>query len=160
MLCSLFLYRDFPGGSDGKVSAYNAGDRRLITGSGRSPGEGNGNPTPVVLPGKSHGRSRVVGYSSWDCKESDMTEPLPSLFLYTICCEVLFYILFFLCLPHHVTFPKVISLLVIFTPYCQFCYLIIFLFWSNLYLEIQASIVKVFLTYLFVYSTYRASNFY
>ena len=36
--------RDFPGGSDGKASAYNAGDQGLIPGSGRSPGEGNGNP--------------------------------------------------------------------------------------------------------------------
>ena len=39
---------DFPGGSDGKVSAYNAGDPGSIPGSGRSPGEGpgdgNGNP--------------------------------------------------------------------------------------------------------------------
>ena len=33
-----------PGGSDGKASAYNAGDLGLIPGSGRSPGEGNGNP--------------------------------------------------------------------------------------------------------------------
>ena len=35
---------DFPGGSDGKASAYKAGDRGLIPGSGRSPGEGNGTP--------------------------------------------------------------------------------------------------------------------
>ena len=34
----------FPDGSDGKVSAYNAGDPASIPGSGRSPGEGNGNP--------------------------------------------------------------------------------------------------------------------
>ena len=34
----------FPGGSDGKASACNAGDPGLIPGSGRSPGEGNGNP--------------------------------------------------------------------------------------------------------------------
>ena len=34
----------FPGGSDGKESACNAGDLDLIPGSGRSPGEGNGNP--------------------------------------------------------------------------------------------------------------------
>ena len=34
----------FPRGSDGKVSAYNAGDLGSIPGSGRSPGEGNGNP--------------------------------------------------------------------------------------------------------------------
>ena len=36
--------KDFPGGSDSKVSVYNAGDPRLIPGLGRSPGEGNGNP--------------------------------------------------------------------------------------------------------------------
>ena len=33
----------FPGGSDSKASAYNAGDPGLIPGSGRYPGEGNGN---------------------------------------------------------------------------------------------------------------------
>ena len=33
-----------PGGSDGKVSVYNAGDPGSIPGLGRSPGEGNGNP--------------------------------------------------------------------------------------------------------------------
>ena len=36
--------RDFPGGSDGKASACNAGDLGLIPGLGRFPGEGNGNP--------------------------------------------------------------------------------------------------------------------
>ena len=35
---------DFPGGSNGKASACNAGDPGLIPGSGRSPGEGKGNP--------------------------------------------------------------------------------------------------------------------
>ena len=34
----------FPGSSDGKASAYNAGDLGSIPGLGRSPGEGNGNP--------------------------------------------------------------------------------------------------------------------
>ena len=34
----------FPGGSVGKESAQNAGDLGSIPGSGRSPGEGNGNP--------------------------------------------------------------------------------------------------------------------
>ena len=33
-----------PRGSDGKASVYNAGDLDSIPGSGRSPGEGNGNP--------------------------------------------------------------------------------------------------------------------
>ena len=34
----------FPGGSDGKELACNTGNPGLITGSGRSPGEGDGNP--------------------------------------------------------------------------------------------------------------------
>ena len=36
--------QNFPGGSDGKASAYNVGDPGSIPGLGRSPGEGNGNP--------------------------------------------------------------------------------------------------------------------
>ena len=31
-------------------------------------------PTPVLLPGRSHGRRRVVDYSPWGRKESDTTE--------------------------------------------------------------------------------------
>ena len=34
----------FPGGSDGKVCAYNTGDLGSVPGLGRSHGEGNGNP--------------------------------------------------------------------------------------------------------------------
>ena len=37
-------YEGFPGDSDGKESAYNVGDLGLIPASGRSSGEGNGNP--------------------------------------------------------------------------------------------------------------------
>ena len=37
-------FRGFPGGSNGKESACNAGDPGLIPGSGKSPGEGNGSP--------------------------------------------------------------------------------------------------------------------
>ena len=40
----LELNTGFPGGSDSKVSVYNAGDPGSIPGLGRSPGEGNGNP--------------------------------------------------------------------------------------------------------------------
>ena len=39
-----FISKDFHGGSDGKVSVYNEGDPGSIPGSGRSSGEGNGNP--------------------------------------------------------------------------------------------------------------------
>ena len=37
-------FSDFPGGSNGKASVYNAGDPGLIPGLGRSPGEGSGTP--------------------------------------------------------------------------------------------------------------------
>ena len=33
-------------------------------------------PTPVFLPGQSHGQRSLVGYSPWGCKESDTTEQL------------------------------------------------------------------------------------
>ena len=39
----IYIY-SFPGGSEDKASACNTGDPGLIPGSGRSPGEGNGNP--------------------------------------------------------------------------------------------------------------------
>ena len=38
-------------------------------------------PTPVLLPGKSHGRGSLVGYSPWGCKKSDTTEQLHFHFL-------------------------------------------------------------------------------
>ena len=37
-------------------------------------------PTPVLLPGKSHGRRSLVGCSPWGCEESDTTERLPFTF--------------------------------------------------------------------------------
>ena len=40
----LEIIEGFPGGSEVKASASNAGDPGSIPGSGRSPGEGNGNP--------------------------------------------------------------------------------------------------------------------
>ena len=50
----------FPGGSDGKVPAYNAGGRGSIPRSGRSPGEGSGNPIQYSCLGlQSMGLQRV-----------------------------------------------------------------------------------------------------
>ena len=40
----LYISLGFPGSSDGKAFAYNAGNLGSIPGLGRSPGEGNGNP--------------------------------------------------------------------------------------------------------------------
>ena len=43
-LAAIFHSFGFPGGSDGKESAYNAGDPGSISWSGRAPGEGTSNP--------------------------------------------------------------------------------------------------------------------
>ena len=56
---------DFPGGSDGKASAYSVGDLGSIPVLGRSPGEGNGNPLQYSCLEKSQGRRSLVGYSPW-----------------------------------------------------------------------------------------------
>ena len=61
-------------GWDSKASTYNAGDPGSIPGSGRSPGEGNGNPLQYSCLKKSHGWRNLVGYSPWGHKESDTTE--------------------------------------------------------------------------------------
>ena len=66
---------NFPGDSDGKASVYNEGDLGSIPGSGRFPGEGNGNPFQYsCLENPMDG-----GWCRdcpWDCKESGMTEQL------------------------------------------------------------------------------------
>ena len=49
-------FMGFLGGSDSKESACNAGDQGLVPGSGRSPGEGNGNPVQYSCLENSMGR--------------------------------------------------------------------------------------------------------
>ena len=71
--------RGFPGGSEVKASARNAGDLGLIPGSGRFPWRRKWQPTPVFLPGESQGRRSLVGYSPRARQESDTTERLHSL---------------------------------------------------------------------------------
>ena len=66
----------FPCSSVSKESACSAGDLGLIPGLGRSPGRSKCQPTPVSLPGKSHGQRSLVGCSPWGHKESGMTERL------------------------------------------------------------------------------------
>ena len=46
----------------------------LISGSGRSPGEGNCNPLQYYLPGKFHEQRSLAGYSPWSDKELDTIE--------------------------------------------------------------------------------------
>ena len=65
----------FPGNSDGKESACSAGDLGSIPGSGRSPGEGNGNPLQYPCLENPMDRS-LVGYNPYSPKESDTTEAM------------------------------------------------------------------------------------
>ena len=62
------------GGSVSKESACNVGDPGSTPGSGRSPGEGNGNPLQYSCLENHHGWRSLVGYSPWSHKESDTTE--------------------------------------------------------------------------------------
>ena len=64
----------FPGGSDSKVSAHNAGDPGSIPGLGRSPGEGSGNPLQYSCLENSVDGGAWLGYSPWGRKESETTE--------------------------------------------------------------------------------------
>ena len=70
--------KGFPGDSVIKkppANAGDAGDMGLIPGLGRPPPRRRKwQPTPVFLPGKSHGQRSLVGYSPWGHKKSDVTE--------------------------------------------------------------------------------------
>ena len=52
----------FPGGSDGKETACNAGDPGSIPGLGISLGRREWLPTPVFLPGELQGQRILEGY--------------------------------------------------------------------------------------------------
>ena len=67
----------FPGGSEVKASACNAGDPGFdLWVQGKIPWRKKWQPIPVFLPGESHGRRSLVGYSPQGRKESDTTERL------------------------------------------------------------------------------------
>ena len=71
----------FPGGSDGKESACDAGDPGSVPGLGRSPG---GQPTSVFLPGEFHGQRSLEGYSPRGHKELDTIEQLTLTFRHPV----------------------------------------------------------------------------
>ena len=81
-LCQLLVPRElgvtltlsFPEGSDGKESACNARDPGSFPGWEKIPWRRKRQPTPVFLPGESHGQRSLAGYSPLRHKESDMTE--------------------------------------------------------------------------------------
>ena len=57
----------------GKESACNTGDPGLIP-VGKIPWRMAWQPTPVSLPGESHGQRSLAGCGPWGHKESDRTE--------------------------------------------------------------------------------------
>ena len=75
----------FPGGSDGKESACNAGDPGSISGSGKSSGERNGYPLQYSCLGNSIDRgawwATVHGYKESDMMTERLTPTLCSLSL-------------------------------------------------------------------------------
>ena len=52
---------------------------------GRSPGEGNGKPTLVILRGKSHGQRGLEDSSPWDHKEADLAVSTTNSWHITLC---------------------------------------------------------------------------
>ena len=66
---NLKYVRGFPGGSDGKESAYNAGELDLIPGSGKIPWRREWLCTPVFWPGEIHGLYGPCGHKELDTAE-------------------------------------------------------------------------------------------
>ena len=64
-----------------KEPACSAGDMRHMFDpwGGKIPWRRAWQPTPVFLPGESHGQRSLEGYGPWGCKESDTTERLSTL---------------------------------------------------------------------------------
>ena len=62
------VFLGFPGGSDGKESACNAGDLDSIPGLGRSPGGGHVNLFQNSCLENPHGERNLAGYSPWVAK--------------------------------------------------------------------------------------------
>ena len=58
-------FQILPGGSDGELSAYNAGDLGSILGSGRSPRKGNGNQLQYSCLENPMDGGTWLGYSPW-----------------------------------------------------------------------------------------------
>ena len=73
----------FPGGSDGKEPACNAGDPGSIPRSRKIPWKREWLLTLAFLHGEFHGQRNLVGYSPWGRKELDATERLILFFFFS-----------------------------------------------------------------------------
>ena len=56
------------------ANARDLRDKGSVTGLGRNSGGGKWQPTPVFLPGESHGQRSLAGYNPQNHKDLDVTE--------------------------------------------------------------------------------------
>ena len=67
-------FAGFPGGASGKEPACQFRRHGFDLWIGKVAWRKKWQPTPVFLPGESHGQRSLEGYSPWGCEESDMAE--------------------------------------------------------------------------------------
>ena len=77
-------FKGFPGGSAGKESACNAGHLVRNPLVRKIPWRREEQPTPVFLPGKSHGQRSLAEYSPGGYMETDTTEQLTLLLSFNV----------------------------------------------------------------------------
>ena len=75
-ICTVLSSMGFPGRSDGKEICLQCGRPRFDPWVGKILWRRKWQPTPILLPGKSHGQRSLVGCSPWGPKESDTNERL------------------------------------------------------------------------------------
>ena len=73
-ICSIWL--GFPGGAKSKEPTCQWRRHRFNPWVRKIPWRGAWQPTPIFLPGESHGQWSLAGYSPWGCKESHTTAVL------------------------------------------------------------------------------------
>ena len=73
---STLVFLGFRISSDYKESTCNVGNLDSVSGLGRSPGGGHGNPLQYSCLENPYGQRSLVGYSPWGHKELDTTEQL------------------------------------------------------------------------------------
>ena len=108
LLMHTHIYSGFPGDTSGKepASQFKRGKRCGFNPWVRKIWRRNWLPTPVFLPGKSHGQRSLAGYSPRGPKESAMTERVTNPFIFTslFSCHTLTPSL-------HLLFPSLLSLI-------------------------------------------------
>ena len=106
----VYIFRGFPGGSDGKESACNARDQGLIPGLGGPPEEETATHSSI-LACRIPWTETLGGYRSWDRKELDSTERLTLPLSHIFCNKVYSYSV---CLSSSQTWQRISQMLTTF----------------------------------------------